>query len=128
MSFRPIANDAARLAALLSGTVDLIDKVPMTDVARLRGDAKVAPETVRLVKETAEKMGYKANPGVAMWMAHVRRGRGPRFRETIAYVHTVPPDHSLRSYVPFARYLDGAKSGQRSWGMSCGSSSGTRRA
>ena len=27
-----------RLAALLSGTVDLIDKVPMTDVARLRGD------------------------------------------------------------------------------------------
>ncbi len=42
VSFRPIANDAARLAALLSGTVDLIDKVPMTDVARLRGDARVS--------------------------------------------------------------------------------------
>ena len=41
VTFRPIANDAARLAALLSGTVDLIDKVPMTDVARLRGDQRV---------------------------------------------------------------------------------------
>jgi len=41
VTFRPISNDAARLAALLSGTVDLIDKVPMNDVARLRGDQRV---------------------------------------------------------------------------------------
>ena len=42
VTFRPIANDAARLAALLSGTVDLIDKLPMADVARLRDDARIA--------------------------------------------------------------------------------------
>jgi peptide/nickel transport system substrate-binding protein len=38
VTFRPIANDAARLAALLSGAADLIDKVPQGDVARLRTD------------------------------------------------------------------------------------------
>ena len=59
VTFRPIANDAARLAALLSGTVDLIDKVPMTDVTRLRGDARVTlfvhdgNRTMFLVPDTA---------------------------------------------------------------------------
>lgn len=57
--FRPIANDAARLAALLSGTVDLIDKAPMNDVARLRGDGRIAifqhdgNRTMFLVPDTA---------------------------------------------------------------------------
>ena len=40
-----------------------------------------------------------------VWMAHIQRSRSPSFREAIAYVHTVPPDHSYRRYVPFARYL-----------------------
>ena len=61
VTFRPIANDAARLAALLSGTVDLIDKVPMTDVARLRGQAQVTlfvhdgNRTMFLVPDTARE-------------------------------------------------------------------------
>lgn len=61
VTFRPIANDAARLAALLSGTVDLIDKVPMRDVARLRGDGRVAlfvhdgNRTMFLVPDTARE-------------------------------------------------------------------------
>lgn len=61
VTFRPIANDAARLAALLSGTVDLIDKVPMNDVARLRGDARVSlfihdgNRTMFLVPDTARE-------------------------------------------------------------------------
>lgn len=41
-SIRPIANDAARVAALLSGDVDLIDSVPPDDIDRLRGDRKVS--------------------------------------------------------------------------------------
>lgn len=41
-SIRPIANDAARVAALLSGDVDLIDSVPPDDIEKLRGDARVA--------------------------------------------------------------------------------------
>jgi peptide/nickel transport system substrate-binding protein len=41
VTMRPMGNDAARLTALLSGAVDLIDSVPPPDVERLRGDPKV---------------------------------------------------------------------------------------
>lgn len=37
-----MGNDAARLAALLSGDVDLIEQVPPADVARLERDARVS--------------------------------------------------------------------------------------
>jgi peptide/nickel transport system substrate-binding protein len=37
-SLRPLANDAARLAALLAGDLDLIDAVPPGEIARLRGN------------------------------------------------------------------------------------------
>lgn len=39
---RPIKAGPARVAALLAGDVDLIEDVPTTDIARLKGDAKVA--------------------------------------------------------------------------------------
>ena len=39
---RPMGNDAARLAALLSGDVDLIDRVPQSDLPRLRGNRAFA--------------------------------------------------------------------------------------
>jgi len=42
VTYRMITNDAARTAALLSGDVDFIDQVPTSDIARLRGDARVA--------------------------------------------------------------------------------------
>ena len=38
---RPVANGAARVAALLSGDVELIEGVPAADLARLRGDSRV---------------------------------------------------------------------------------------
>ena len=41
-SIRPIASDAARVAALLSGDVDLIDRVPQSDVPRLRSNPAFA--------------------------------------------------------------------------------------
>ncbi len=40
VSIQPVANDAARLVALMSGAVDLIDKVPMSDIERLRVDPR----------------------------------------------------------------------------------------
>lgn len=43
-----------------------------------------------------------------MWMSHVRTSRPPRFQEVIAYVHTIPRDHSYRRYVPFDLYRKGA--------------------
>lgn len=48
----PIANNAARVAALLSGHVDLIDYVPLSDVAALKRDARVAVQdavTTRII-------------------------------------------------------------------------------
>lgn len=42
VNLRVIGNDSARLAALLSGDVDLIESVPPADVARLERDARVA--------------------------------------------------------------------------------------
>jgi peptide/nickel transport system substrate-binding protein len=61
VTFRPISSDAARLAALLSGSVDLIDKVPTPDVARLRREPQVAVfahegnRTMFLVPDTARE-------------------------------------------------------------------------
>jgi peptide/nickel transport system substrate-binding protein len=37
--FTPIANDATRVAALLSGEIDVMYPVPLQDIARLEGDA-----------------------------------------------------------------------------------------
>jgi peptide/nickel transport system substrate-binding protein len=42
VSFRFIPNDGARTAAILSGDVDMVDQVPMADLAKLRGDRRVA--------------------------------------------------------------------------------------
>nr|MCV4207138.1 ABC transporter substrate-binding protein [Roseomonas sp. SXEYE001] len=41
VSYRFIANDSARTAALLAGDVDLIDQVPSSDLAKLRRDSRV---------------------------------------------------------------------------------------
>jgi peptide/nickel transport system substrate-binding protein len=38
---RPLTNDATRTAALLSGEVDVIDDIPVLDVARIKADSKV---------------------------------------------------------------------------------------
>ncbi len=40
VTFRMLSNDAARLAALLSGDVDVIENVPTADVAKLAADAR----------------------------------------------------------------------------------------
>nr|WP_246513865.1 ABC transporter substrate-binding protein [Neoroseomonas soli] len=45
-SFRVIANNTARTAALLAGDVDLIADIPSTDVARVRGDRRFQVVTV----------------------------------------------------------------------------------
>lgn len=42
ISFRMMSSDPSRIAALLAGDVDLIDKVPVTDLATLRGKADIA--------------------------------------------------------------------------------------
>lgn len=39
--FTPIGNDATRVAALLSGEIDVMEPVPVQDVARIQGNAKL---------------------------------------------------------------------------------------
>jgi peptide/nickel transport system substrate-binding protein len=39
--FTPIGNDATRVAALLSGEIDLMEPVPVQDVDRIKGNAKL---------------------------------------------------------------------------------------
>jgi peptide/nickel transport system substrate-binding protein len=45
--FRAMSSPATRLAALVAGDLDLIDRVPTADIARLRGDARFALATTR---------------------------------------------------------------------------------
>ena len=40
VTFRMVSNDGARIAALLSGDVDVIENVPTSDVARIASDAR----------------------------------------------------------------------------------------
>jgi peptide/nickel transport system substrate-binding protein len=50
--FKPIANDGARVAALLSGDVDMIDSVPVNDRQRLLEDKKLSVferDSIRLI-------------------------------------------------------------------------------
>lgn len=42
VNYRMITNDATRTASLLSGDVDFIDQVPTSDLAKLRGDQRLA--------------------------------------------------------------------------------------
>jgi peptide/nickel transport system substrate-binding protein len=42
VSYRFIANDPSRTAALLAGDVDVIDQVPSTDLARLRANPRIS--------------------------------------------------------------------------------------
>ena len=44
--YKPITNDAARVAALLSGDVDLISNVPGNDIARLKQDRNITLGTM----------------------------------------------------------------------------------
>lgn len=46
VTYKPIVNDATRVAALLSGDVDLISNVPGNDIARLKRDPKITLGTM----------------------------------------------------------------------------------
>jgi len=68
VSYRFVANDAARSAALLAGDVDVIDQVASSDLARLRREQRVAVSEVqglRVVYLMADFSRPGAVPGVA---------------------------------------------------------------
>lgn len=61
VTFRTITDDAARVAALLGGDVDVIDLVPPSDIPRLRGDKGTAismgssDRTMYLIPDTSSE-------------------------------------------------------------------------
>lgn len=52
----------------------------------LRGHPRIPAETVARVRRIAEELGYRPDPRVNSLMAHIRRSRFPRDRETLAFV------------------------------------------
>ncbi len=65
VTFRPIANDGARVAALLSGDVDFINGVPLQDVARLQsGRTRVFGGPSAYVYMLYPEVGKDQLPGV----------------------------------------------------------------
>ena len=73
VTYRVMANDASRMAALLSGDVDFVDFVPPSDAAKLRGAGRftvhdgLSWRLVSLIVQVAPEAGGAKNP-----MADVR--------------------------------------------------------
>jgi len=68
VSYRIIVNDSSRTAALLAGDVDFIDQVPTTDVAKLRGDQRVAISEIvglRIIYLHLDRSRTEATPFVS---------------------------------------------------------------
>lgn len=71
LTLRIISNDAARVAALLSGSVDMIDVVPPADRERLAGDPRV-----RLAEITSSRVIYLGLDHDHASSPHIRDRRG----------------------------------------------------
>ncbi|MBR0648842.1 ABC transporter substrate-binding protein [Roseomonas terrae] len=72
-SFRVIANNTARTAALLAGDVDLIADIPSTDVARIRADRRF--QVVTVASNRLVFLGYDRTEE-ALATGHVRAAEG----------------------------------------------------
>ncbi len=71
LTLRIISNDAARVAALLSGSVDMIDVVPPADRQRLADDPRV-----RLAEITSSRLIYLGIDHAHASSPHIRDRRG----------------------------------------------------
>ena len=63
--FTPIANDATRVAALLSGDVDFIAPVPPNDLARIRREKKTNLVAIPGTRIITFQMNQERNPALA---------------------------------------------------------------
>lgn len=61
---------------------------PITVSRALRGHDTVRPELATRVKKLAKRRGYRSDPLVAEVMGGLGRGKGTRYRETVAFVWT----------------------------------------
>lgn len=61
---------------------------PITVSRALRGQDTVRPELAERIRRRAETRGYRRDPVVAEVMGGLGRGKGVRYRETVAFVWT----------------------------------------
>jgi LacI family transcriptional regulator len=69
--------------------VDIAKKLkvdPSTVSLALRNSPKISAKTTALVKQTAERMGYRVNPYVSALMSAQRQGKMPKSPPTIAFI------------------------------------------
>ncbi len=66
VTFKPLSNNAARVAALLSGQVDMIEKPPTADLKRLRNDPKLSIYQAASNRVIYIHMDSFAEPSVAI--------------------------------------------------------------
>lgn len=82
----------------------------------LRDDPRFPEETRRRVRETAERLGYRPNPLVSIFQAHVRAHRVPAFQANIAWIDDWPTPGYWEK--PWLRgYLVGARARARQLGF-----------
>ncbi|MDQ8192812.1 LacI family DNA-binding transcriptional regulator [Coraliomargarita sp. SDUM461004] len=79
----------------------------------LRGHPNVSQETAVHVRAIAERMGWKANPMVSAWLAHVRQGKDAARHSTLAYLVNYAQGidrlfHDPNFYIP-RTYMNGAR-------------------
>jgi len=88
----------AKAAGLSIGTVSLA----------LRDSPLLLVETKRVVRATADKLGYRPNPRVSALMAHIRRAKKVHQGERLAFVWLEATQEEIRRGL-FSEYLNGAK-------------------
>jgi peptide/nickel transport system substrate-binding protein len=66
VSYRIVNNDAARTAALLAGDLDLIEQVPTSDLARLRGDNRVTVTEIPSLRTVYMAPDYTRDGGTPL--------------------------------------------------------------
>lgn len=72
---------------------------PITVSRALRGLDLVRPDLVRRVRALARRRGYLADPVVSEVMGGLGRSRGPRYRETLAFLWTHREGGGAAEYV-----------------------------
>ncbi|MCX7915174.1 MAG: LacI family DNA-binding transcriptional regulator, partial [Verrucomicrobiae bacterium] len=81
----------------------------MTVSRALRNHPSISPATRARVQRIAEKLGYRPNPLLSIYQAHVRARRAPAYQATLAWINDNPSQNYWVA-TPYNRpYLDGVR-------------------
>jgi LacI family transcriptional regulator len=83
----------------------------------LRDDPRITERTRARVRAAARVLGYESSPLVSAFMARVRKSGAPRYREPIAYLHTLPRTPLVRQGAFRASLYKGAQARAQALGF-----------